>query len=168
MQRTANTPIQITRFSHKQAISGVVKSALSKGTLVNFKQSNSVDDPPELVVASGRYGFVLTEDIISLVDWNQYLINESLFPTNVKSKLPIGSVATGIAWEALEVEGADALDTTITVFAANAKLTTYGGKLALWDGDAETPTRPGDIIAHMELPKTPQVAGALRISVAAV
>lgn len=102
---------QVTDISPRTAITGTVASAAVYGLMVAYENDTDPEDTRKLVPATGRPGYFLTQEVKTEEAWEAAQLAEQTFVNNLRTSVPVGQAASARAWERVEVEGADHVDT---------------------------------------------------------
>ncbi|RYD42982.1 MAG: hypothetical protein EOP85_10650 [Verrucomicrobiaceae bacterium] len=104
MQRSKNTPFQITKPNYREPLSGEVKTPMAAGSLVEL--ATTAGDARELVAANGGRFAVLELDVLSQEDWDKYCLANPKWRTDLRHPVPVGSTVTARFFYEAEFEGA--------------------------------------------------------------
>lgn len=91
MYPTKNSPIQITRPSARQPISGKVTSAMGLLSLVMIKADATIANPNELVAANGARPAFLENQVVADADWQAYCKADPRWRDNIRPPVPVNS-----------------------------------------------------------------------------
>lgn len=147
--------VQIRVPGSSVRISGESTAAMPFGIQVAFKDSEDPADARKLVLASGTRGFLLTQDVLSVEDWDAHMLGpDQRYDNAIMTPVPLGQPATGRDWELIEVEGSVHVDTDNLDDTTDPKTA-----LKLVNGKWTPCTAAGDKIAgRLERKLTPKIA----------
>lgn len=132
-----NTPIQITRPSRREPISGKVTTAMAQYAMVMIKADATIANPNELVAADAARPAFLENKVVSDADWQAYCKADPRWRENIRPPVPVGSDVSARYAEEIEVEDVtaapvwfDGIDGDTT---AGTEVIMDGGKFAAYD-----------------------------------
>lgn len=133
MYPTANSPIQITRPSRREPISGLVTAAMALYAPVMIKAETTISNPNELVAAAARPAF-LENEVVSDANWQAYCKQDPQWRERIRPPVPVGSAVSARYADEIELEDTTASPTLTNGVdgstAAGTELIMAAGKFA--------------------------------------